>query len=253
VEGNTTFYATPSAKMLQEWVDSTPQSFRFCPKLPRTVSHAGKRVPHFPDAEGFIATMRLLGERLGPMFLQLPPRYPPSWIDDLREFLNAWSPDLQLAVEVRHLDWFSPPHADDLEALLRDKGMARVVIDTRPIRNLQGDKILDGTTYRRLLEARQQKPDLSVNANPTANFAFLRYIGHPQLEQNDPYLSEWADRLADWLRQGVTPYVFCHCPDERFDPWICRKLSQLVSDRYPLPPLPWDSMDSGAARQERLF
>ncbi|HVN55839.1 MAG TPA: DUF72 domain-containing protein [Anaerolineaceae bacterium] len=61
VEGNTTFYATPAAETLQRWVEETPETFRFCPKLPRTVSHAGKLMDHLAEARAFLETMfRLL-------------------------------------------------------------------------------------------------------------------------------------------------------------------------------------------------
>ena len=46
VEGNTTFYAVPAPMTLLRWVEETPETFRFCPKLPRTVSHAGKLMEH---------------------------------------------------------------------------------------------------------------------------------------------------------------------------------------------------------------
>jgi len=86
--------------------------------------------------------------------------------------------------------------------------MARVVIDTRPIRSLQGDKILEGSVYKRLLEARQRKPDVPIlpeqseQSEPAASFFFLRYIGHPQYEINEPILDEWVSYLTSWLREA---------------------------------------------------
>ena len=253
VEGNTTFYAVPSAETLQGWVAATPETFRFCPKLPRTVSHAGKLAGNIPLARQFAETMSQLGERLGPMFLQLPPRYPPQLLEDLAAFLDAWPPGVRLAVEVRHLAWFDAPHNESLNALLSKHEMARVVIDTRPIRGLQGDQILAGSVYQRLLEARLRKPHLPILPERTADFIFLRYIGHPQGELNAVYLDEWADHLARRLDEGAEAYVFCHCPDERLDPWLCRELHRRVAGRTPLPPLPWDEADASAAAQRRLF
>ena len=100
---------------------------------------------------------------------------------------------MQLAVEVRHPAWFDAPHHKTLQALLASHQMARVMIDTRPIRSLQGDSILKGSVYERLLQARERKPNLPIVTEPTAAFTFLRYIGHPQLEQNAPFLDEWAE------------------------------------------------------------
>lgn len=253
VEGNTTFYAVPSAETLQRWAEEMPESFRFCPKLPRTISHAGKLQDHLAEADQFVQVMVQLGPRLGPMFLQLPPRYSPARLDDLRTFLEAWPEHISLAVEVRHPEWFDAPHREDLNALLSELEKARVVIDTRPIRSLSGDKILAGSVYERMLQARERKPDLPIPIKREVGFTFLRYIGHPIMDKNAPFIEEWANHLARSLQEGRDAYVFCHCPDERLDPWLCREFHQRVTAIVPIPPLPWDETDANIARQPRLL
>ncbi|MDX1438060.1 MAG: DUF72 domain-containing protein [Anaerolineales bacterium] len=253
VEGNTTFYAVPSAKTLAGWLAEMPEGFHFCPKLPRYISHSGSLANGIDEALQFADTMGRLGDRLGPMFLQLPPRYGPSQVEDLRTFLEAWPAEYRLAVEVRHADWFDPPESDVLTALLNGLNLGRVVFDTRPIRILQGDAILKGSAYERLLEARQRKPDVPVVTEPTGPFIFLRYIGHPRMDLNLSYLDEWSAYLASWLRQGMDAYVFCHCPDEGLDPALCRELYRRVSVLAPLPELPWDQADRDTPIQPRLF
>jgi uncharacterized protein YecE (DUF72 family) len=253
VEGNTTFYAVPNAQTLGRWAEDMPDTFRFCPKLPRTISHTGKLQEHIEEAQGFIKVMSQLGTHLGPMFLQLPPRYSPKMLDDLRTFLESWPEQVLLAVEVRHPDWFESPHQENLIDLLQNLDKARVVIDTRPIRSLKGDKILEGSVYQRMLEARERKPDLPIPTKREVGFTFLRYIGHPVMDQNTEFIDEWADHLAEALGKGKDAYVFCHCPDDRLDPWLCREFHQRVSQRISLPPLPWDEVDSDIARQERLL
>ena len=253
VEGNTTFYATPSAGTIEHWVKETPETFRFCPKLPRSVSHAGKLMEHLPEAEQFREAMGRLGPRLGPLFLQLPPRYSPLLLEDLRAFLESWPSQERLAVEVRHTGWFEASHHQALHTLLSEFSAANVIIDTRPIRNLRGDRILQGSVYQRLLEARERKPDLPIITERTADFVFLRYIGHPELELNAPFIAEWANQLVEWLREGAQAFVFCHCPDERLDPWLCRELHRRVREKLPIPALPWDDVDADVAHQTRLF
>jgi uncharacterized protein YecE (DUF72 family) len=238
VEGNTTFYAVPARNTVQRWVEETPDTFRFCPKLPKTISHAGLLAPHKEEASAFLEVMGQLGDRLGPCFLQLPPSYAPANRQDLEEFLESWPAEAPLAVEVRHTGWFNPTQQDALQEMLARLHMARVMIDTRPIRNMQGDKLLQASVYERLVQARERKPNLPVVMEPTAPFTFLRYIGHPELAQNAPYLEEWAAHLAEWLKRGLDVYVFCHCPDESQDPMLCRELHRLVSVRVPIPPLP---------------
>lgn len=252
VEGNTTFYAVPSQATLLHWFEETPNTFRFCPKISKTISHAGALMEHLEEAIHFLEIMSQLRDRLGPCFLQLPPSYPPSRMADLQAFLAGWPAQAPLAVEVRHLGWFDSRNHAALQSLLASRKMARVIIDTRPIRSLEGDKILQGSVYERLVQARKQKPDLPVAIEPTAAFTFLRYIGHPDMKQNEPFLDEWARALAGWLLAGLDTYVFCHCPDERLDPYLCRELHRRVAARVPISPLPQISPDIGAS-QPRLF
>jgi uncharacterized protein YecE (DUF72 family) len=189
------------------------------------------------------------------MFLQMPPSYSPNQIEDLKAFLDAWPDDVRLAVEVRHLRWFDSPYNEGLNTLLARYGFARVVIDTRPIRQLEGDPILKGSVYERLLQARQRKPDVPVQPSVTTAFVFLRYIGHPQMEVNEPYIQEWSDYLAGLLPEVNEAYVFCHCPDDSRDPTICREFYHQASRKMALPPLPWESAEEPEppAEQPRLF
>jgi uncharacterized protein YecE (DUF72 family) len=253
IEGNTTFYAVPAQKTIQQWVADTPDAFRFCPKVPKVISHEGKLSDHIEDAQKFVETMKGLGVRLGPMFLQLPPRFSPRLVSELGTFLSAWPVDVRLAVEVRHLDWFESPHDELLDGLLAEHNMARVTIDTRPIRSLQGDAILAGSTYESLLEAREQKPDVPVIPKRTSDFVFVRYIGHPELEVNRPFLEEWGNYFVSQFRTGADVYVFCHSPENRIAPTLCRELHQRVARDVNILPLPWDTEEGTTFRQDRLI
>jgi uncharacterized protein YecE (DUF72 family) len=243
IEGNTTFYAVPAQKTIESWVMQTPETFRFCPKVPRAISHEGKLVDYVDRAHAFVDVMKGLGFRLGPMFLQLPPRYSPKLLGDLQAFLDAWPKDVRLAVEVRHLDWFDSPHDETLDRLLSERDMARVTIDTRPIRDLAGDERLAGSTYESLLEARDRKPDIPVLPKRTADFIFTRYIGHPEFEPNLALLNEWADYFIPQLRAGADVYMFCHSPNNMVAPELCRYLYHRVAAEVELSPLPWDTLE----------
>ncbi|MCI0553508.1 MAG: DUF72 domain-containing protein [Anaerolineae bacterium] len=253
VEGNTTFYAVPAQDTLESWAAQMHEIFRFCPKVPKAISHEGKLMDNIERAREFIKVMSQLGPRLGPMFLQLPPRYSPKLLADLQVFLAVWPRDVRLAVEVRHLDWFDSPHDEALDQLLVDYNMARVTIDTRPIRDLDGDKILAGSVYQSLLEARERKPDIPVVPKRTADFVFVRYIGHPQLETNFPLLDEWAGYFVSQLREGADVYAFCHSPENMTAPWICKELHQRVANEISIAPLPWDEIESDKPEQPHLF
>ena len=253
IEGNTTFYAVPSKQTIETWVEQMPETFRFCPKVPKAISHEGKLTDNMDRATAFVDVMRQLGTRLGPMFLQLPPRYSPNLLADLKAFLSAWASDVRLAVEVRHLDWFDSPHDEALDELLSEYNMARVTIDTRPIRSLQGDKSLAGSAYESLLEARERKPNVPVVPKRTSDFVFVRYIGHPDMEINRPFIEEWGSYFSEQIKSGADVYVFCHSPDNMVAPYLCRELYARVAKDVELPPLPWDEIKPDVPEQPSLF
>lgn len=253
IEGNTTFYAVPAIKTLANWIEQTPETFRFCPKIPKAISHNGKLSDYVDRALQFVEVMRPLASRLGPLFLQLPPSYSPRLLDDLKTFIKAWPRNVRLAVEVRHLDWFNSPYEDSLNQLLSDHNMARVTIDTRPIRDLQGDVVLAGSSYESLLEARERKPNVPVTPKRTADFLFVRYIGHPELKFNVEFLDEWADYFISQLKTGADVYAFCHSPDNMIAPHLCREIHQRVKKQIDIPPLPWDDLKADGREQPGLF
>ncbi|HEY4384786.1 MAG TPA: DUF72 domain-containing protein [Ktedonobacteraceae bacterium] len=247
VEGNTIFYALPSAEMVARWRQETPDSFRFCPKIPRAISHESLLSESKEAMYAVLERLRGLGSRLGPLFLQLPPSFAPEQMAQLRAFLAFWPSSLRLAVEVRHPDFFREAQSEELDRLLRDFQVARVIMDTRPIR-------VGSAKEQREFQARERKPDLPVSLVSTTDFVFLRYIGHPRMEENAPFLDMWAKQLAQWWNEGKTLYVFCHCPFEEHSPAICQEFYKRVSELVPLPPLEeFGQTAKSSIEQQRLF
>jgi uncharacterized protein YecE (DUF72 family) len=247
VEGNTTFYATPGVETVKRWAAETPETFRFCFKLPREVSHEGPLTAQLKTTREFIDRMSPLGERLGPFFLQLPPGYRADKIDDLEHWLAAWPQEHRIAVEVRHLDWYVEPYETALTELLERYNAGRVVMDVRPL----DTGPLPGADVD-LHAARDRKPNVPMHPLTSGGIALIRYIGHPVPELNAPLLEEWADRVAQWLAEGTQIYFFCHCPDERRSPALCRDFQHRLERVADVPPLPWDELDTGM-QQATLF
>lgn len=100
VELNATFYRLPSEEQLRAWASQTPETFRFAVKMSRQITHFG-RVDGIPT---FCERVRAMGDRLGPILVQLPPTRPR---DDglLRLFLDSLDPELRYAFEFRHESW----------------------------------------------------------------------------------------------------------------------------------------------------
>ena len=131
VEMDSSFYHVPSARTVAQWGDLTGPAFRFCPKLPKTLSHE-KRLED-PAAE--IAILRPLADELGPRLgcalLQLPPSFHarPHEEKVLRKFLREWPDGIPLAVEFRHESWDTPHSA----RILEERGVAWVWADTHAL------------------------------------------------------------------------------------------------------------------------
>lgn len=247
VEGNTIFYSLPSAETVTRWREETPETFRLCPKVLRSISHEGQLEYKRDETLLFAQRMRLLESRLGPIFLQLPPSFGPGQFSQLEAFLDYWPDDLQLAVEVRHPDFYNEPHVLLLNTLLTQHNVARVLMDSRPIR-------LGTAEEQEILQARERKPDLPLQIITTTNFVLLRYIGNPSMEANAPLLEEWSQHIGEWLKKGITVYAFCHCPYEKHSPEICAALYQRVSKHVSLPPLAWSQkLKQADVEQPRLF
>ncbi|KJH71163.1 DUF72 domain-containing protein [Aliterella atlantica] len=245
VEGNTTFYAIPDTDTLNRWVEQTPTNFKFCLKLPRELTHQGLLAPAISEALNFLERMQVLGDRLGPIFAQLPPSYSPNLLDDLTKFLAAWShSQAPLALEVRHPDWFVEPYQSQLTAILQQLNIGRVLLDSRPIYNAPEEA---------QISSERRKPKLPVEFSVTAPFSLIRFISHPQQQFNQVYWEEWVTHLDAWLRQGTQIYFFVHCPIEERSPNNARHFYQLLQQHnVPVPPLPWDEI-TDAPMQLNLF
>lgn len=247
VEGNTTFYSMPDAKTIDRWATTMPPGFRFCPKLPRAFSHQGKLVPFVEESHRFLRTLTTLGDQLGPLFIQLPPTYHPENLPDLREFLARWPRQQHpIAVEVRHLDWFSEFHATRLNQMLTSLGVGRVLLDTRPIYDC-----IDTAHDDPQIGSERKKPKVPLQPEATAAFTIVRYIGHPDLAYNQPYFEDWVPRLSQWLQAGTDVYFFAHCPQEIKSPAIAREVyHRLQQAGVALPDLLWDQVALQRAEED---
>lgn len=236
VEGNTTFYSVPDEKTIARWVNETPASFRFCPKFPRDVTHQGSLKSTTEAALAFVERMQGLGDRLGLMFAQLPPSYGPAQFDDLIAFLTALPRTaVQFAVEARHPQWFQASHADRLNQALETLGVGRVILDTRPVYEVDDDPQIG---------APRKKPRLPVVFVKTADFCLIRYISHPQWELNLRFLQDWLEPLGRWLQDGTQIYFIVHCPQEERSPSNARSIQYLLEQHaIAVPPLPWDQLE----------
>jgi uncharacterized protein YecE (DUF72 family) len=172
VELNVSFYRTPPAKTFAKWRDEVPHDFRFAVKASRYLTHVLRlRHPREP-VEYLMERAGQLGDKLGPVLIQLPPDLPVE-LERLDDTIAAFGPGVALAVEPRHASWFTP----ELRALMERRGVALCIADRRgPI-----SPIVQTTSwlYVRLHEGRAAPPSCYGRAALAAWARRLVALGGP--------------------------------------------------------------------------
>ena len=105
VESNNAFYRLPERKTFEDWRRRTPDGFVTAVKVSRYLTHIKRlREPEEPVAR-FLDRVAGLGDKLGPVLLQLPPtlRADPEL---LAACLAEFPPHVRVAVEPRHDSWW---------------------------------------------------------------------------------------------------------------------------------------------------
>jgi uncharacterized protein YecE (DUF72 family) len=147
VEINSSFYRPHQRKTYERWAASTPADFRFAVKVPRTITHERRLVDCTEPQARFLDECGGLGEKLGPLLIQLPPslKFDAGAVE---QFMTTWrkaTPALTV-LEPRHATWFDPA----ADALLRYFQVARVAADPAVVPAAAMPGGWTGLTYRRL-------------------------------------------------------------------------------------------------------
>lgn len=116
VEVDSTFYATPAAKVVQAWADQTPEDFRFTLKLPRALTHEARLQRGRRTLAEFCDVARTLDQKLAAILIQLPPSFGTSEFAVLERFAVHLPKDLPFAIEFRDPEWLSERTMDLLSA-----------------------------------------------------------------------------------------------------------------------------------------
>jgi uncharacterized protein YecE (DUF72 family) len=216
VEVNNSFYRLPERATFAGWRDRTPDDFRTAVKMSRYLTHIRRlRDPAEPVAR-FLDRAGGLGERLGPVLLQLPPDLPAD-PGALAAVLARFPAHVRVAVEPRNASWWT----DQIRATLEAHGAALCWADRlgRPV-----------TPRWR-----------------TADFGYLRlhqgadgpYPGYPAAT-----LQLWLERLVAAFEPVATGYVYFNndpggaaVDDAATFAALCRRSGHPVS-RAPLPAPP---------------
>ncbi|MFW7269634.1 DUF72 domain-containing protein [Gluconacetobacter sp. Hr-1-5] len=131
VEITSSFYRPHRRTTYARWAASVPPTFRFSVKLPRAITHERRMIDCRELIERFAEETGGLGEKRGPVLVQLPPSF--AYPGDIAErFINELKTILTgpVVLEPRHASWFQP----EIDHMLARQKVSRVAADpARPL------------------------------------------------------------------------------------------------------------------------
>jgi uncharacterized protein YecE (DUF72 family) len=183
VELNSCFYHLPLKSTVTGWMNRTPETFRFCTKLNRFITHELKLVNSEEALEKYFEVFENMKSRLGPVLIQLPPglSFDKTLIHEFLDIIKNKYSLYRFAIEVRHESWIN----DNFFDLLAHRGIAFVIADS-------GDRFPFYETV-------------------TADFVYLRFHGREQLYASDyseADLKLFAGKIVSWLNEDKEVWVF---------------------------------------------
>ena len=233
VEGNTTFYATPALDTVKSWAGQTAPDFRFVLKLPKPITHERRLTDVTDLVRPFLNAIEPLGPRIHTLWIQLPPSFGPADLGALASFVRRLPREYRYGVEVRHREFFVDPQSEQqLERVLGQVDAEWIAFDTTVLFGTPPES--DGER-----EAWRKKPRLPRRSRALTSHPVVRYIGRDDVTRTIEGWQYWLDPVADWLREGRSPTVFIHTPDNVDALELARRFHDDVRARVPeLEPLP---------------
>ncbi|MFW2830151.1 DUF72 domain-containing protein [Sphingomonas sp. ID0503] len=179
VEINNSFYRLPKLETFAKWRDLAPEGFRYAVKANRFLTQAKKLKDCAEPLERNLTPVRALGDALGPVLYQLPPRFRAN-LERLESFLMLLPRDMTHVFEFREQSWMDPT----VLALLERYGAGFCTHDM---------------------------PGLDVPRWTSGTVAYVRFHGaagkyHGRYGQ--PALQDWAEWMEAQARTGRTVWAY---------------------------------------------
>ncbi len=179
VEINNSFYRLPERSTFAAWARATPEDFLFAVKASRFLTHLKKLKDPEAPLERLFDRLRGLGERLGPVLYQLPPRWKVN-VERFRHFLEALPQGVRQVVEFRDPSWY----VGEIRALLERHQVALCLHD---------------------------KPGSTPKRERVGPFVYVRFhgsVGTPDDGYSTATLRRWATWLDAQRKDGVDVYAY---------------------------------------------
>ena len=182
-EINSSFHRPHRSSTYARWAESVPENFRFAVKLPKTITHKAKLVACDDLLARFAEEVAGLGQKRGPLLVQLPPSFgfpgdvAARFLDSVERLLGG-----PMVIEPRHASWYAP----EVDAMLVERRIARVFADP-PV------------------------PDAAREPGGWRGLTYARLHGAPRVYWSAYEADEietLAGRIADWAGESEVWTIF---------------------------------------------
>lgn len=209
IELNSTHYGTPKQEILEKWYGDTPLDFKFCPKLHKAISHRKSLGMDSDIIENTLNSLSILNDKLGPIFIQLPPYFDSSKMSLLESFFKVLPKEFEVSIELRHPSWFEDKHVtDDIHALAISYNKGLLITDVAGRRDVLHMRICSDSLM-------------------------IRFVGNGLHPTDYTRVDEWVERFKLYITQGLKKiYFFPHEPDNILAPqladYLCTKINSQI-------------------------
>jgi uncharacterized protein YecE (DUF72 family) len=179
VEINNSFYRLPKAETFETWRAQAPPGFCYAVKANRFLTQARKLKDCEEPLARMMAPFRALGDRLGPILFQLPPRFRIN-LERLEDFLRLLPRDVVSVFEFRDSSWYTP----QTRALLDRYGASLCIHD------------MAGSASER------------IAAGPIAYVRFHGATGKYWGRYPDATLASWTGWMTEQARSGRPVWAY---------------------------------------------
>jgi uncharacterized protein YecE (DUF72 family) len=216
IELNATYYRMPTFKQTSDWRNKVGNNFRFCPKFVDQITHIKRLKDTDALLNEFLEGISGFGDTLGPVLFMPHPGMGPKHLETIEKFLESLPQDFQVALELRHPDWFTNPDIfRQLGSILENHQRSTAITDTAGRRDC-------------------------LHMRVTSPTAMIRFVGNDLHPTDYTRIDQWIDRIALWHQKGLQElYFFLHEPDEALVPELAYYLIKQVNAKLGLSiPLP---------------
>lgn len=194
IELNISHYKSLDQDTVEHLIDVTSSDFKFFPKVNKIISHTPFIKQNADYMKELMANNQHFKQKLGIPFLQLPPNYDSTKLDDLLSFCDDAALS-RCAIELRHESWFKN------EIIL--KHLCNYFYKNN-LTLLQTD-----TAGRRDV----------LHQRLTTKTALIRFVANDLHATDYVRMNEWITRLKHWIDNGLEEvFFFIHTPTHNLMP-----------------------------------